>query len=90
MTAYFAVEQANIADAEGWYYWASFYGLLGDRAGCIRALQRAVDGGYFNYPFMRSDFFFDSVRNHPEFQRILEIAKAKHKAFKSRVFLRNE
>jgi serine/threonine protein kinase/Flp pilus assembly protein TadD len=80
------LEQANIADAEGWYYWAGNYGLLGDRAGCIRALQRAVDGGYFNYPFMLTDSFLDPVRNHPEFQRILEMAKAKHEAFENRFF----
>jgi tetratricopeptide (TPR) repeat protein len=79
-------EQANIADAEAWYAFASLYGLLGDKEGCIRTLQRAVDGGYFNYPVMRTDSYLDSVRDDPEFQRILEMAKAKHEAFKKRFF----
>jgi len=80
------LEQANITDAEGWYYWASFYALLGDRDGCIRCLNRAVDGGFFNYPFMLNDFYLDSVRDDPEFQEILEKAKRKHLAFKKRFF----
>jgi tetratricopeptide (TPR) repeat protein len=79
-------EQANLDDAEAWYHFAENYGLLGDREGCVRTLKRAVDGGYFNYPFMLTDFFFDSVRDYPEFQRVLEMAKAKHEAFKKRFF----
>jgi TolB-like protein len=79
-------ENANIIDAEAWYHFAGNYGLLGDRDGCIRTLQRAVDGGFFNYPFMLSDSFLDSVRNDPEFQKILQKAKEKHLAFRKRFF----
>lgn len=80
------LEQADLADSEAWYYWASFYGLLGDRDGCIRCLRRAVDSGFFNYPFMLTDSFLDSVRDDPEFQNILQKAKKKHLAFKKRFF----
>jgi len=80
------LEQANITDAEGWYYWAGLYALLGDSEGCIRALQIAVDRGYFNYPFMLTDFYLDSMRDNPEFQIILEQAKEKHLSFKKRYF----
>jgi TolB-like protein/Flp pilus assembly protein TadD len=79
-------EQANISDAEAWNAFASIYGLLGDKEGCIRTLKRAVAGGFFNYPFMLTDSFLDSVRDDPEFQRILEMAKAKHNAFKKKFF----
>ena len=68
-------EKANLADAEAWYHFAGNYGLLGDRDGCMRVLQRAVDGGFFNYPFMLIDFFLDSVRDDDEFQRILQEAE---------------
>ena len=80
------IEQANISDAESWYHFAENYALLGDIEGCIRTLKRAVDGGYFNYPFMLTDFFLDSVRDEPEFQKILSEAKEKHLAFKKRFF----
>jgi len=86
LTAARKFEQFNIADAEAWYHFAENYALLGDKDGCVRTLQRAVDGGFFNYPFMLTDSFLDSVRDNPEFQRILEMAKAKHEAFKKRLF----
>lgn len=79
-------EQYNVADGEAWFHFAESYGLLGDKKGCVRALKRAVEGGFFNYPFMLTDSFLDSVRDDPEFQRILETAKAKHEAFKKRLF----
>lgn len=79
-------EQFDIADAEAWYHFAESYGLLGDRDGCIRTLQRAVDCGFFNYPFMLTDSYLDSARDDQEFQHILEMAKEKHEAFKKRFF----
>ncbi len=79
-------EQFNIADAEAWLHFAENYALLGDKDGCVRTLQRAVDGGFFNYPFILTDSFLDSVRDDPEFQDILKMAKAKHEAFKKRFF----
>ncbi len=79
-------EKSNIVDAEAWYHFAGNYGLLGDRDGCVRALQRAVDGGFFNYPFMLKDSFLDSFRGDEEFQMILQEAKEKHLAFRDKVF----
>ena len=79
-------EQYDVEDAEAWYLNAGNYGLLGDRDGCIRCLQRAVDGGFFNYPLIQTDFFLDSVRDEPEFHKIQESAKQKHNAFKKMFF----
>jgi TolB-like protein len=79
-------EKVNIVDAEAWYHFAGNYGLLGDKDGCVRALQRAVDGGFFNYPFMLKDSFLDSVREDAEFQKVLERAKKKHFAFRKKFF----
>jgi len=79
-------EKANLVDAEAWYHFAGNYGLLGDRDGCIRALKRAVDGGFFNYPFMLSDSFLDSVRDDEEFLMILQEAQEKHLSFHKNFF----
>jgi tetratricopeptide (TPR) repeat protein len=79
-------EKVNIPDAEAWYHFAGNYALLGDKEGSIRSLKRAVDGGFFNYPFMLSDFFLDSVRKDEEFQKILLEAKEKHLAFRKKIF----
>jgi len=82
------LEQANPTDAEIWFTIAEFYGLLGDEVGSARTLEKGVDRGYFNYPFMLSNSFFDPVRSSSEFQRVLARAKAKHEAFKNKIFIR--
>jgi hypothetical protein len=47
-------------------------------------LKQTIDLGFFNYPFMLKDSFFDSVRGSQAFQAVLQNAKAKHEAFKKR------
>ena len=79
-------ELVNIVDAEAWYHFAGNYGLLGDRDGCVRALQRAVDGGFFNYPFMLEDSFLDSMREDEEFLQVLGEARKKHESFQRSFF----
>jgi len=79
-------ENFNLVDAEAWYFNAGYYGLMGDKEGCIRCLRRAVDGGFFNYPLMFTDSNLDPARDDPEFQKVLQKAKVKHLAFKERFF----
>jgi len=80
-------ELVNVVDAEAWYHFAGNYGLMGDREGCVRALKRAVDGGFFNYPFMLKDSFLDSMREDEEFLEVLEEAREKHESFQRNFFL---
>jgi tetratricopeptide (TPR) repeat protein len=86
MEAAHRFEKVNILDPEPWYHFAGNYGLLGDRDGCVRALQRAVDGGFFNYPFMLKDSFLDSMREDEEFQMVLQEAREKHLSFQKKFF----
>jgi TolB-like protein/Tfp pilus assembly protein PilF len=73
-------------DGEMLYYYASEYSLLGDRNMAILAFQKAVNNGYFDYPYMLTDTFLDPIRQDPEFQKILAQAKEKHEAFKEKFF----
>ena len=82
----FKWEQAKPFDSESLYSIASNYGLLGEAAGCVRALRKAVEGGFFCYPFFLTDPFLDSVRDNPEFHKVLALAKEKHEAFKKKYF----
>ena len=79
-------EQEKTWDAEMWYQIAANYGLLGDSKGCIRVLRKTVDGGFFCYPFFLIDPFLDPVRDDPEFQEVLALAKEKHEVFKQKYF----
>jgi hypothetical protein len=80
------LEFAIVADGETIYYIANYYGLLGDSERCIQTLKEAVDAGYFNYQFIVSNSNFDSVREVPAFQQVLEIAKQKHLTFQENFF----
>lgn len=79
-------EKEATYDAETVYEIACNYSLLGDNVSCIRVLRKVVEGGFFNYPFMLRDPFLDPVRNDPEFQRVLALAKEKHESFKKKYF----
>ena len=70
------------ADSEHWYLVAVTFGLVGDRDGCVRTLRIAVDRGFFGYPTMQIERHLDSVRDDPEFQQVIAIAKQKHDAFR--------
>jgi serine/threonine protein kinase len=79
-------EQEGTWDAEIWYFIAANYGLLGHSKGCVRVLRKAVKGGFCCYPFFLIDPFLDPVRDDPEFQEVLALAKEKHEAFKQKYF----
>ena len=81
-----SLRASNPMDGERCYNIACGFVLLGDKAGWTAMLQKAVDHGFFNYPFMVIDPVFASVRGDPAFQRILAAAKNKHEAFKQRFF----
>jgi len=70
-----------VIDGEQWYNTAEWDALFHDVPQCARALQKAIDGGFFNYPLMRSDPCLDPVRNDPAIQKTLEEAKTKRDAF---------
>jgi len=81
------LEGFDMKDPEPWYFIAQVYGLIGDTEACNRCLRRTIDDGFFNYPLMTRDIFFDPVRQDAEFQKILETAKEKHGAFQKELLL---
>ena len=80
------LEDYNLKDAEPYYYFAESYALLNDIESTIRCLKRAIDGGFFNYPLMTYDIYFDNIRENSEFKKMLELAKIKHLEFKKKLF----
>lgn len=69
-------------DGEVWYYWSANYAVLGDQKNSIRLLKKAIDYGYFNYPTMSQDPFYDSIKENKEFKQQMMRAKRKHLDFK--------
>ena len=80
------LERLDPGDGEQWYAIAILYGLLGEGADCARVLRKAVDSGFFCYPFMQKDAFLDPVRNETEMKEILSLARRKGEDFRRVVF----
>jgi tetratricopeptide (TPR) repeat protein len=76
------------SDAELWYALGDTLALFGDKVGCIRSLRKALEEGFFNYPAMLKSPWLDAVRDDPEFQKVLAVAKEKHEAFKRSFLLK--
>ena len=79
-------EKTKPSDGELWYYVAVTYALTGDAAGTARALEEGLTRGYFNYPNIASNPFFDLVRKSDEFQRVLENIRIRHNNFREKFF----
>ncbi len=78
-------EEYNITDSEAWFFIGTNYALLGDKKSALRCLRRSVEGGYYNYPLFKNEPFLDSLRDKPEFKKILSIAREKHLEFKKKL-----
>jgi hypothetical protein len=76
------VEKLSAIDGEVWFNIAEMRALLGDTQQSVDALGKAIEKGFFNYPFMVKDPLLNSARNDPAFQEVLGSARAKHEAFK--------
>ncbi len=76
------LEMSNVFDAEQIYNYANLYGLYGDKKDCVRLLEKAIDGGFYCYPFMSKDSFLDPVRDDKKFMEVMAYAKSKYEEFK--------
>lgn len=73
-------------DGEVWYHWSANYAALGEYDKSLQLLERAIDYGFFNYPTMNQDPFYDPMRENDEFKRLMLKAKTKHLDFKANNF----
>ncbi|MCP4976660.1 MAG: hypothetical protein GY931_10900 [Maribacter sp.] len=78
--------ETNSADSEGWFYWSTMFMALGDTESALLCLNEAVDRGYYNYPLIISDPSLEPIRDNPEYERIINIARDKHLYFKEKFF----
>ncbi len=67
------------------YFLASQYAAFGDKDNALRLYEKAVKEGYYNLSMMRSDSFFDFLREDKKYIEIFNYAKQKHLAFKQAI-----
>lgn len=78
------LEKRNIVDGERRYRLVHFYALDGNKDAALRNLKISIEGGFFNYPYIRWDPLIESLRGTKEFKTLLEQARRWHEAFKRR------
>ena len=76
------ISASAFGDPEGLLYLARHLAHLGEIEAALELFERVVQGGFFCYPAMASDPWLDSVRNRPEFARLLQRAKAQYESAK--------
>jgi hypothetical protein len=76
----------NIIDGETSFLNAVTYHVAGNDAVVLRCLRKAVDNGYFNYPYLLNNPKYLHLHSTDAYKEILSIAKSKHEAFKEKFF----
>lgn len=75
--ALFKLDPNKEVDGDMLYWMGGVYALLGERDKSLQWLRRAVKVGNHDYPFFQDDRNYQSLRNDPEYQRIMADVKQK-------------
>ena len=73
----------DIVDADGAYWTAGIFALLGDKPHALEWFRRTVALGDMNYPWFQRDKNFDSLRGDPEYQAIMSGVRERWQAYKN-------
>src|SRR5688572_17926805 len=71
------LEQRGLNDAEG-VYKAQAFAVLGDKTAALHWLRASIAGGFFSYPYFKTDPLLDNLRQLPEFDLTLQSALQRH------------
>jgi tetratricopeptide (TPR) repeat protein len=80
------IRQRGVMDPEAIYKIAQAYAQLGDKAAGLRVLRHSIENGFFPYPYFANDPLLDALRKEDGFPSLMDAARQRHEAFKSRFF----
>lgn len=78
------IGERGVGDPEAMYKISQAYSILGDKSSALRVLGRSIEGGFFCYPYFTTDPLLNGLRNEPQFNALLNAARQRHEAFKSK------
>ncbi len=58
--------------------------MIGQTISRYKIIEKLDEGGFFNYTYISTDPFLESIRASMEFQTILAAVRTRHLAFKQR------
>ncbi len=70
--AIFRYHPEDFVDGDGAYWLGGIFAMLGDKEQALTWLRRAVKLGNHNFPWFQRDKNYSSLRNDPEYQKIME------------------
>ena len=78
------LESRDVVDGERRYRFVHFYAQIGRVEDALRNLQKSIEAGFFNYPYIRQDPLIERIKNTEKFRILLNQAKDRHDTFKQR------
>ena len=79
LAAIHRITATDFRDPEGLFYFVRHLAHLKERDAAVQLFQRVVRGGFCCYPAMAQDPWLDSIRDLPEFAKLLREARTKHR-----------
>ena len=76
------LEQRVVVDGERHYRLVHFGSFLERRGAALEHLQIAIESGFFNSPYIRTDPLTVALHDHLRFKELLQTAEARHLAFR--------
>lgn len=76
----------SVPDGEVTYKLAELYSVLGEPESAVRLLEMAIEQGFFAYPYIAKDPLLDGIRGTAGYERVLDIARRRYEAFKTKYF----
>ena len=53
---------------------------MSDKESAMRLLRRSIDHNFYCYPYFKQDPLLASLREEPEYSKVMEAARARHEA----------
>ena len=78
------IRETGLSDAEGIYKVSQAYAVLGDSNSSLRLLKATIEGGFFPYPYLRTDPLTASLHGNRQFDELMKRAQDRHKEFSRR------
>ena len=80
------LEHREVVDGERHYRLVHFATFAGHPDRALDHLRTAVEGGFFNAPYLERDPWLASLRPSPKFRELLDAAQARHEAVSQRLW----
>ena len=78
------IDEHGTVDPEALYKVAQAHVILGNKQAAFRVLKQSIADGFFSYPYLQNDPLLDPIRSEAGFAQLLDSARQRHEAFKSR------